>query len=305
MTSRRRGVVFLCGGAALMVVPFLTWGAVAMLSADVAADSRSTALQNSDTPPSVPVPADFDATAARSATPPSADAKSLLERAKADPSVLWEESRVRYLKNVKAYRCILTKQELLPDGISPNQEIEVRYQASPESVYMLWRTNITEVKRVLYVDHPDFKSDKGEPMVRVEPAGSIVRLFVTDTKLKMSDPRTTKASRRNIREISFLSTLELFRKYHERAKQMNVVELHFLGESSIDGRPTYQIERFLPYSPNGPFPDAKLIAHFDQETLLPIALYSFSDREGKNMLGSYVFTKIEINPPFDEKSFQF
>src|SRR5262245_8084637 len=70
---------------------------------------------------------------APTAPAPSAS-ESILSRAKDDPSVLWETGRARYLEHVRSYKCTLTKQELLADGLTPVQEIEVRYQSSPEKV---------------------------------------------------------------------------------------------------------------------------------------------------------------------------
>lgn len=231
---------------------------------------------------------------------------SLADAAKVDPSVIWRRGLERYQRDVKDYRCVLTKQEQLADGLTPLQEIEVRYRRQPETVYMIWRKNADEVKRALYMDSPEYIDGKGQRLARVEPAGAIVSLFVRDIKTPIQGERAQKASRRSIRDCNFGATFTLLEKINQTAADRGVLDIRYDGAGSIDGRPSYVVVRYLPYEgERGPFPDAKLIIHFDQETLLPVAMYSYSDRAGKQLLGSYVFTKIELNPGFDESAFKF
>ncbi len=78
------------------------------------------------------------------------------------------------------------------------------------------------------------------------------------------------------------------------------------GEGAIDGRPTYVLIRHLPYDgPNGTYPDALMVLHLDQEWLLPTAVYCYADREGKELLGSYVFTNVRLNTGLGDEAFEF
>jgi hypothetical protein len=62
----------------------------------------------------------------------------------------------------------------------------------------------------------------------------------------------------------------------------------------------------LPYDgPEGTYPDARMVLHLDQEWLLPTAVYSYADHEGKDLLGSYVFTKVRLNPGLTDDAFKF
>jgi hypothetical protein len=78
------------------------------------------------------------------------------------------------------------------------------------------------------------------------------------------------------------------------------------GEGSIDGRPTFVLARYLPYTgPNGKYPDARLVVHLDQEWLLPVGIYSYADREARVLLGSYISTEVELNRSFSDLAFRF
>jgi len=230
----------------------------------------------------------------------------LVEAAKRDPMVLVRRGREWYTQNVREYRCVLTKQESIDGKLSPIQEIELRYRERPRSVYMLWKRNAGAAKRALYMDKAAFVDDMGRRLARVEPAGAIARLFVKDILMPINGPEARKASRRTIDEAGFHATFELLEAYNEAAAARGVLDLRYGGTGVVDGRPTYVIIRDLPYDgAGGPYPDARMVMHLDQEWLVPVAVYSYADHEERELLGSYVFTKVEFNPDFGQDDFEF
>jgi hypothetical protein len=107
-------------------------------------------------------------------------------------------------------------------------------------------------------------------------------------------------------EFGFEATFALFDRSNSLAIRNNVLELSYTGDGEVDGRPTYVLTRRLPYEgENGPYPDAKLVVHFDQEWLVPTAVFSYADADEKELLGSYVFTKVELNPGLTDGDFKF
>ena len=292
----------MAAGVALIALPITLLALVVPLPIGMAGDgpSPSTApVQNS-----VKVVAVSPAIVVQPAGVPSKE--ELVARAKQNPSILWRLGRERYERDVKAYRCSLFKQELLPDGLTDLQEIEVRYRVSPETVFMIWRKNESNVRRAMWIDDPAFIDSDGQRLARVEPAGAIIRIFTTDVKMPITGGIAAKSSRRSIKDCNFGNSFMLLEHYHKLAAERGVLDEKFVGTGTIDGRPTFITERHLPYEGDGKvFPDAKQIVHFDQELLLPIAMYSYADHAGKKLLGSYVFTRIELNPKFDESAFRF
>ncbi len=236
----------------------------------------------------------------------SVPAVSLAEIAARDPMELVRLGREKYEREVRDYRCVLVKQELLPDGLTPVQEIELRYRENPRSIYMIWKSNATAARRALYMNASQFVDSRGRPQARVEPHGTLVRLVTTDVYIPIHGPDARKTSRRTIDECGFASTFALFERYNALARERGVLNVRFAGTGEIDGRPTYVIQRELPYEgPDGPYPDALMIMHIDQEHLLPVAVFSYADAAQKKLLGSYVFTKIELNPQLGDDAFAF
>ncbi len=230
----------------------------------------------------------------------------LIAAAERDPMVLARLGRQWYEQHVREYRCVLVKQERLGNKLSQVQEIELRFRESPRAVYMLWKTNADQARRALFMDAREFVDQNGQKLARVEPAGAVARLFVKDLFLPIDGPEARKASRRTIDEAGFRATFDLLETYNAVAAEQGVLDIRFGGTGMVDGRPTYIIVRDLPYTgPTGPYPDARLVLHLDQEWLLPVAVYSYADHQEKELLGSYVFTHVELNPGFDADDFEF
>jgi hypothetical protein len=283
MTSRR-GILYVAG-ALLIVGPPALW---IISSLPVAAR----------------VPTDVPVTHAASIAPVNTDLAGMAER---DPMALVRLGQQRYEQTIHEYRCVLVKQERLDNKLSAVQRVELRFRESPRAVYMLWQSNADGARRALYLPGDRaYINDKGEALARVEPNGAIARLFVKDIYLPIHGPDARKASRRAIDEAGFRATFDLLEAYNALAAKRGVLDLRYAGTGVVDGRPTYVIVRDLPYSgPNGVFPDARLVLHLDQEWLLPTAVYSYADHQERELLGSYEFTQIELNPGFGRDAFQF
>lgn len=255
--------------------------------------------------PTEPEPQNADArvVAAASVVAPGVKIETRIETP--DPFELARRGLERYQREVREYRCTFLKQERLPSGLTPVQEIDVLFREKPHSVYMFWKKNPDKVKRALYIDDPSFFKD-GQRCGRVEPAGAIARLFVSDLLVPVSGKDAQEASRRPINEFGFRSTLELWLNYNNAARQAGVLDIKYVGPGTIDNRPTHVFTRRLPYTgPNGQFPDARCDVHLDQEWLLPVAVYSYADADGKVLLGSYVMVNVQFNPRFGPDTFKF
>lgn len=233
----------------------------------------------------------------------TADLEALAQR---DPMALVRLGRQEYEKDVHEYNCTLIKQERLGEKLSDVQEIEFRFRDAPRAVYMIWKSNADATRRALYMDQNDFVDKQGRKLARVEPAGAVARLFVKDIFMPIHGPEARKASRRAIDEAGFRAIFELLEKYNGIAAERGVLDFSYGGTGTVDGRPTFVFTRNLPYEgPAGPYPDARMILHVDQQWLLPVAVYSYADRDEKELLGSYVFTQIDLNPDFGDDAFKF
>ena len=293
--THRRGIFYTTGALVLGCPPIL-WIAVSIpadgprgvvVAAVVRTDPNGAAAADAKSTPAAPV----------------AELTSLAQR---DPMALVRRGLAWYMEHVRGYRCTLVKQELLGSKLSEVQEVELRFRESPRAIYMIWKANADGARRALYLDSAEYVDKNGQKLARVEPNGALVRLLTKDVFLPVDGPDARKASRRILTEAGFHRTFELFEAYNAIAAERGVLDLKYAGTGTVDGRPTFVLVRNLPYAgPTGPYPDARLVMHLDQEWLLPVAVYSYADKEEKSLLGSYVFSKIELNPEFTASEFAF
>jgi hypothetical protein len=226
------------------------------------------------------------------------------ELVRSSPREFGRRALAWYTQNVREYRCVLKKQEMLDGGLSKVQEIQVLYTEDPHRVYMKWRKNAPIIQRALIADCPELRNDKGEQLVWVEPSG--VLAAIGPLKRELDSPQSTSFSRVPMIEFGFRCTLEKYNRINDAAAERGELDLRFLGEGEVDGRKTWIVTRVTPcYGPGTPYFDRKVIAHFDQEWLLPIAVYCYADTEEKELLGMYIFTNIDLKPNFSENDFKF
>lgn len=223
------------------------------------------------------------------------------ELAQSDPIGFLQLCRERY--SFRDYTCTFTKQERIGDKLTKPQEIAVRFREKPYSVDMEWVKNAEQAERALYVQDA-WKDRKGRQLAWFKPAGVLLKLVVPRIKQPIAGRQAKAASRRSLDQFGFSRTLDLIIKYVEKGRRNNELEIHYVGESHIKGRPTYVFERFLPYDGREErYPDGLLRYHIDQEWLIPSACFSYADREGKELLGSYVLTDAIFDVGLDDDDF--
>lgn len=268
--------------------------------------------QTTDRKPSKPVASPTNLQIVAVATPIAvAPAKtdapdSLIALATADPNAVTRKAIERYQREVRDYRCVFTKQEFVGGKLRPAEEIEVLFRGRPHSVFMKWIRNADGARRALFIDQPQFVDGKGQKTARVEPNGALARLIVSEVSLPIHGKEAKEASRRTIDEFGFGATLMLLDRLNKIGAANGELDYRFDGEDRIDGRPTLRFVRHLP-SERRPdlYPDSKLVVHIDQDWLLPTAVYAYADHAGTQLLGSYVYSQVRLNPGFTDRDFDF
>lgn len=254
----------------------------------------------SDAPPSI------SAVSLAASTSVNHNSALLAELVRRDPAGVIRLAIERYDHEISDYTCMFQKHERIGNKLRKPEEIEVRYREAPRSVFMIWKKNADQVKRVLFQDMPEFVNKKGEKLARVEPAGALIRLVVSDIMMPIHGKRASKSSRRPIDQFGFHAALDMLERDNLFAQENGDLDLRYEGESEIDGRPTWVLVRYLPYDgPDSRYPNAKLIVHVDQEWLLPVALHGYADRDSRELLCSYVYTNVTLNPGLSDSAFDF
>jgi len=230
--------------------------------------------------------------------------EALVGLAQSDPLRFLHDCREQYVgRGVRDYACTFITEQRVNGSLSPVQEARVRFREEPFSVDMVFTQNATEAQRALFVENA-WKDEQGRALAWFKPAGAVIKLFVPKIKQPVDGPRAKAASRRALNEFGFRRTLDVIIKYTERGRENGELQLEFVGEGAIDGRPTYVFERRLPFTGREePYPDALLRYHIDQEWLVPTGCFSFADSAGTDLLGSYLLTDVEFNVGLSDDDF--
>ncbi len=242
------------------------------------------------------------------ATPiPTAHASPILRPYQDDPLAYLKQARDDYDRRIRDYVCDFTKQELLGGRLGKEQLAQAKFREGPFSVYMHITKNPTQARRLLYVKDGIIK--KGRQQMVVQPEGPIARLLVNSVERPIDGRDARRAARKTLADFGFARSLDMLIKFADVAKQMGRLDIRYIGEGEIDGRPTYIIERLSPIDDTSyPWADARVIVHMDQEWHLPVACYSYEDLEATRLLGSYVYTNVRLNvglqaTDFDRKTY--
>lgn len=222
-----------------------------------------------------------------------------------DPIELLRSGRERCARDVQSYSCVFLRQERLDGKLTAPQAIRVLYREEPQSVYMIWGRDAVRVRRALYV-RDRLLNDDGEELALVEPAGAVIRLFVSQVRVPIHGKEARKSGRFTIDQFGFLRVLDRILNDNARLARLGGLRWTYDGPGVIDGRPTRKLIRHLPYTgAGGAYPDARLVVHLDREWLAPVAVFSFADEHQRILLGSYVTTQVRLNPALADSSFEF
>jgi hypothetical protein len=229
--------------------------------------------------------------------------EDLSAMAAADPLAFLQYCWERYQTRVRDYRCTFRKQELVGDRLLPEQEADLRIRQQPFSVDMTFTRNPGQCGRALYVAGKWQDSD-GNELAWAKPSGAILQAFVPRIKQPIRGPRAQKESRRSIDQIGFDKSFELIVYYARKAAEQGVLDMTYAGLGTVGDRRTYVLERRLPYTGEEyPYPDALLVIHIDREYLLPVSCCSYADTAGTQLLGSYVYSDVQLNPGYTDADF--
>ena len=135
-------------------------------------------------------------------------------------------------------------------------------------------------------------------MARVEPAGSVVRLFVKDLYIPIHSERA-RASRR-VDECGFGAMFEMLSQINNLALERGVLDLKFAGARRWD-RPTFVLVRKLPYGQKVSSPTHWF--YIDQQWLLREQLNLLPTRAAR--CSAVRLYRHPLNPGLTEKDFTF
>lgn len=204
---------------------------------------------------------------------------------------------------IQDYRCYFHIRERVGDNWPEEQVIAIRFRESPYSVEMRWVHNPQGAKRISYVAGRWIS--RGRQLALIIPSGLAGVLVPLGVKLDIHGPEVRAASTRSIDQFGFLRTLDRIIDVSKRAAGQADYELRFVGEGTLDDRPSLVLERKLPYEgPSGRFPDRSAVMYIDREFLVPLGVWTYADDAKSVPLGSFVTTSVEFNVGLGDSDFE-
>jgi hypothetical protein len=167
---------------------------------------------------------------------------------------------------------------------------------------MKWDEAPRPAQRVLYV-RGKWTDKEGRPQAMVQPE-PLLELLIPRTKQAIHGDLAKSKSRRAIDEFGFGQSLRLILHFCDKALKEGKLSMKYVGRSTFAGRPTYVLERTLPYNGDEEYyPERRLILYIDEEWLLPTCIIAYADDNEKQLLGRYLITDVEFNLDLSEADF--
>jgi hypothetical protein len=225
------------------------------------------------------------------------DLTDIATLAQRNPVELLRQSLQRYKEcGIKGYTCKLVKQERINGKLNPQETVEAWFREEPYSVMMHWTEGAGKASASLFVDKENDGKMCIRPTIRAgrllgylkfhtdcDDAKNTSRYLITDFGLRCGTDRTWKAWKA-LQDKGF------------------PLDTEYLGKQTVveaGGRECHIIKRKC----NPPEDDGmtEITVYIDAETWQQVGTVL---KENGNLIGSYFFKDIKINPKFDEAQFK-
>jgi hypothetical protein len=209
------------------------------------------------------------------------------------PILFLEDCLARYEDEVSGYTATFLKQERIAGRLKPLEKLDIHFREQPFSVHMKWLEGAQLAHSLIYVD----RENDGEMVVRPR--------FVPIPVSRAKDSADAKAtSRYTIDQFGIYlgakRTVAAMRDAERRG------ELHIRYEGlfrvpELNNRPCYKFVRG-PYVPLEEEGVNELTIFIDQQTGMQLGSV-LKDDKGE-LIASYFFADIQVNPEFKTNQFQ-
>lgn len=225
-------------------------------------------------------------------------AKEMDVLAEKDVLRFMEQSLRRYAREVKGYSGTFQKQEFVKGKLYPTEVMAIRFRETPHSVYMEWKKGTQQAERVLYVE------GENDDKLLARPAGALARTVVGDVVSRdVEGPDARAGNRYTLKEFGLKRTTERTLVDWRAARKEGDFQVEYQGKKKVKeagDRLCYAFHRTCKKPDRAGVADALMF--FDAETWLQVGTV-LKDEKG-NLLGSYFFRDLELNPEFKPEEFQ-
>ena len=251
---------------------------------------------------------DDSAPAADSSPKPSGDATRRMpgpaemeKLARTDPVAFINTCVDRYDREVRGYRVTLTKRErvggtLYPPRSKPPEVVRCAFREKPFSVLMDWRQGARKAQTTLYVE------GQNDNQLLVRPS-SWRTWFASIVSRDPGGKEAMETSRYPITEFGIQVGMRRTQTAWRAARKRGDLMVRFGGEkrlAELNKRPCWELKRVgYPKPEDDGIVESTL--YFDPENYLQVG--SILVGEQGQLIGSYFFTDLQINPEFPANTF--
>jgi hypothetical protein len=207
----------------------------------------------------------------------------LVTLAQTDHIALLKWAMQNYENHIQDYTLVFYKQERINGKLKPVEKIAVTYKDAPHSVLMKWSENPGAIDKLLYVEGAN------ENKMIVHPTGMLA--WIKSVKRDPCGEEARKSSRGTCDQFGFRRNMQNLLKVYELAQSQGDLQIKYLGETEVLGRPCVAMERRLP--PKEQYPYGRLVMEFDKEYILPIGISCYDWQD--NLLSRYTFGDVKFN----------
>jgi hypothetical protein len=234
------------------------------------------------------------------------DTAGLEKLARTDPVAFINACVDRYDREVRGYRVTLTKRErvlfkgkvspLYPPADRPAEVVRCAFREKPFSVLMDWKQGARQAQTTLYV------KGENEDRLLVRPA-SWRALLVSVTSRDPNSDDALRTSRYPITEFGIQVGMRRTQEAWQRAQKRGDLRVLFRGEKrlpELNDQPCWEVKRVgYPKPEDDGIVESTL--YFDPQNWLQIG--SILVGEKGELIASYFFTDLELNPDFPADTF--
>lgn len=225
------------------------------------------------------------------------DNAAMLALAVRDPVTFLEMCIRRCQREVHSARLILRKHERTLGQQRKPEEIAVDYRVAPHAVLFHWRKGGPDLAAASL-----YAADQLPGKVLIRPAGLAALVGNVERDVRGEDAQ--KAGRYSLEEFGFALAMRRTLGCWRAAQAEHALHVEFLGIrpcAEVGGRRCYIFHRHHYARPEQPDNITDLVIYIDAQTWLQTG--SILKNSHGQLVGSYFFEPVEINPKLDAARF--
>jgi hypothetical protein len=234
-----------------------------------------------------------------SVVPKKAPDKPFADLCRDDPVGALAASLAKY-KAIEGYTCTFVKRERIDGKLKDIETIACDFQESPFTVLMRWKAGIGRAEAMMYV------AGENDDMLLIVPASDFQKKAVktltgrTYARRPLTGSDAKSAARYPANEFGMAFGTRRVYKAWQAAEQSGRLKSEYLGLVDVPelGKKCHVLRRTV----NPPEEEGltSVTVMFDPETLLQVGSVL---KAGDELIGSYFFKDIVLNPKFDKAHF--